>query len=97
MTSPETKVRAAERIKEFLADDAVAACLGRLERKYYEQFIAADSSEARVKAWAAANVLRDFHSQLQSVVTDGANAEHEILRIAKVEQARKTGRPLPHE
>ena len=95
--SLESDVRDAERLKEFLKDGAVERCLGLLERKYYEHFLAADSSEKRVVAWAQANVLRDFHKHLAGVLTDGENAEHEILRIAKVEAARKAGRPLPHE
>lgn len=95
--SQDRRVREGHRITEFLNDDVVGACLGKLERKYYEQFVAADSSEARVRAWACAVVLRDFHQHLQSVVTDGQLAAHEIVEIARREQLRKHGTPLPRE
>lgn len=64
----------AARIKGFLTDEIVAKHLGLLERKYYEEFLRADTSEKRVRAWAQATVLREFTQELQAVVGAG---EHE--------------------
>ena len=87
--SPERIVQEAARIDQFLRDDVVGGALQRMERRYYEEFLAADSSEARVKAWAKANVLRDLEGQMKSLVDAG---EFEILQMAKAakrEQPRK--------
>lgn len=86
MRSPEQVIADAARIDAFMKDEAVGGALSRMERRFYEEFIGADSSEARVKAWAKANVLRDLERELKIIVDAG---EHEVLRIAKEHERKK--------
>lgn len=97
LLSRESLAQAGERINAFLHDEIVQEALRALERKYLNEFKAADSSEKRVTSWAQFRLLDDFTTALTSVVTAGDHAAHDLLRIAKVEEARKAGRPLPHE
>lgn len=77
--SPEQIVRDGQRISEFLKDPAIEAAMSRMERRIYEEFLDADSSEKRVTTWAKATVLREFERELRSIV--GA-AEMEVLKEA---------------
>lgn len=81
-------IQAARRIDAFLKDDVIAKALSDMERRYYEEFIAAESSEQRVRAWAKAKMLRDFETQLK-IVSDAG--ETETL------QAARASRPTPKE
>lgn len=78
-------IQAAIRVDAFLKDDAIATALGRLERRYYEEFKQAKSSEDRVRSWAKANVLDDFLHELQIVKDTGER------------EAIETSRPTPKE
>lgn len=73
-------IQAAMRVQAFIKDDAIAAAMGRLERKYYEEFKQSKSSEDRVRSWAKASVLDDFLNELQIVIDTG---EREVLEAAK--------------
>lgn len=64
-------IQAARRIDAFLKDDAIADALSRMERRHYEEFIAADSAEQRIRAWAKATVLREFERELKIVQDTG--------------------------
>ena len=88
MRSAEEIIRDAQRISDFLKDDAIAAALSRMERRFYEEFIAADSSEKRVTAWAKANVLRNFEAELQ-IVMDAGEIEVKNAAKAAVRASRK--------
>lgn len=85
MTTPEQAIQDAMRVQTFLKDDVIAGVLSRLERAFYEEFVAADSSEKRVTAWAKATVLRKFEMELQIVMDAG---EKEVLRIANETKKR---------
>lgn len=76
----EQVVQRASRLKQLLDDPIIADALSRMERRFYEEFIAADSSEKRVTAWAKANVLKEFEREMNSVFDAG---ETEVLRAAK--------------
>lgn len=80
MNTPDQIIRDAERIKAFVEDDAVSGAMSRLERRYYEQFKSADSSEQRVKAWACATVLDHFLLELRVTISAG---EAEVLNAAQ--------------
>ena len=69
--SPEQLIADASRLTAFLADEAIEAALSRMERRFYEDFINADSSEKRVTTWAKATVLRDFERELRSITDAG--------------------------
>lgn len=97
LLSREALAAAGYRVNEFLNDDIVKQALDALHNKYVAEFKAADSSEKRVTAWAQFRVLDDFQTALRAVVNAGEVATHEMLRIARVEESRKTGKPLPHE
>ncbi len=96
-SSPETRALNGAKMQEFLHDDTVNAAFSRLERRYYEAFKSADSSDKRVTAWAKANALADLQQELLSVVADGEDAVAELNLLAQRLEARRTGRPLPHE
>lgn len=64
-------IDAARRVDAFLKDEAIATALGRLERRYYEEFKQADSAETRIRAWAKASVLDGFLLELQIVKDSG--------------------------
>jgi hypothetical protein len=74
--SAEQIIRDADRISEFLKDEVIAGALSRMERRIYEEFQAADSSEKRVTTWAKSVVLRDFETELRSIIDAG---EREVL------------------
>ena len=75
-------IQNAMRVQNFLKDDAVSAAIGRLERKYFEEFKKAESSEARVRAWSKATLLDDFLNELQIVIDTGELAVLELARPA---------------
>ena len=74
----------ARRLDEFLKDEAIQAVFSRMERRYYEEFVAAiDSSEKRVMACAKANVLRDFERECRSMKDAGDFALASIKKELK--------------
>jgi hypothetical protein len=75
-------IQAAMRVSNFLKDEAVSAAIGRLERRYFEEFKKAESSEARVRAWSKANLLDDFLNEMQIVIDTGELAVLEAARTA---------------
>lgn len=81
MKTADEIIRDATRVKEFLADPIIEGAMSRMERRFYEAFIAADSSEKRVTAWAQATVLRTFETELNAVIGAG---EVEVINAAKV-------------
>lgn len=89
MKSPEEIVRDAERVSQFLKDEAIADAMSRMERRFYEEFIASKTSEERVRSWAKANVLRDFEQELRVIISAG---ETEVLKAAKDAQKSAASR-----
>jgi hypothetical protein len=83
-------IRDAARVDLFLRDDAIVMAFALMERRYYEEFKQADSSESRVRAWAKANVLDDFQAQLRIVVTNGEAAVFGLQADAKRKMQRPT-------
>lgn len=78
--SRERVISDAERVNTFLKDDVIGGeqgVLTRLERKYYEEFTAAEDTEKRTTAWAKARVLKDFESELRILVDSGEMAVRE--------------------
>jgi len=82
-TTPEGILAAAQRIENFLNDDVIADVMQRLERKFYEEFIGADTSELRVRAWAKATVLREWEREMRAIISNG---EKELLVKNKKDQ-----------
>jgi hypothetical protein len=78
--SAEQIIADANRITAFLKDPVIAEAMSRFERRTYEELIGADSSEKRVVAHVKANVLRDFETELRSILDAG---ESEVLKAAK--------------
>ena len=78
--SAEQTIRDAATIDQFLKNEVVAGALQRMERRFYEEFIAAESAEQRVRAWAKASVLRQFDTEMLAVLGKG---ETEVILAAK--------------
>ena len=76
---PQARFDAANRVKNFLEDEAVAEALGLLDRQYYEEFRESKTPETRLEAWAKAKVLADFAVRMRSIMEDGERARREIL------------------
>lgn len=87
----EKAVQDAMRVQNFLKDDVIGAVLARMERRYYEEFLKADSSEKRVTAWAKATTLRNLEHEMQITLDEGERA---VLEIAK--EARQAAQRAPH-
>jgi hypothetical protein len=68
---------------EILADECMVEVRAMLERRYFEEFKQADSSEKRVTAWAKAHLLDDFWNQLHVVKDRGEHEAHELARALK--------------
>ena len=85
--TPEQTVRAAQRVNEFLKDPAIGEAFARMERRFYEEFIAAESAEQRVRAWAKASMLKTFENEVRSILDAG---EGEVLKAAKATKASRT-------
>lgn len=83
--TPEDRLRAARRITEFLNDDVVGGVLTRMERRYYEEFLAADTSELRVRAWAKARTLKDLEIEMKTILDA---SEYEVI-VADREAKKK--------
>jgi hypothetical protein len=66
------------RIENFKNDPIVSGAIGKLERKYYEEFKSSKTSEDRVRSWAKAQVLDDFLNELNVVVGAGQRASIEL-------------------
>lgn len=88
--SVEQAIQTAARVDQFLKDEAIAGALSRMERRYYEEFKAADSAEKRVTAWAKAHNLDDFLAELRIVISTG---EREVLAAARAARPTNEG---PH-
>ena len=83
MVTPEQAIQHAAKVEQFLKDDAISGAFARLERRYYEAFKQADSSEKRVTAWAKANVLDDFLTELRIIISTGERFVLEAAQAAK--------------
>lgn len=83
MNNPEQAVLRANRLKQFMEDEIVDGALKELATRYYGEFRKATSSELRVQAWAKSNVLEDFLTELQVVLTSGEQAALEIAQRAR--------------
>lgn len=87
--SPDQRRNRSARLTAFLNDEIIAGVLSRLERKYYEEFIVADSSEKRAATQGKVRVLRDLEREFQVVLDDGELAMLEIAEAEKKDQDRK--------
>jgi hypothetical protein len=65
--SHEQKVADGLRLDNFLKDELIAGIMTKLERKFYEEFKASDTSEKRVRAWAKAAVLDEWENEFRIV------------------------------
>jgi hypothetical protein len=78
----------AKRVKEFLADSAVADALRTIEKKYVVEFHAADSDEKRRDVWAKTKALTDLVSALDATLDSGKFATHaRSTRLAAEDRA----------
>jgi Skp family chaperone for outer membrane proteins len=74
---PETqRIGDMERLKAFLADEAVKRALAALNRQYFDDFKASTTPPERESAWAKARALDDFGTALQSILDVGLVAKH---------------------
>lgn len=80
--------RTAQRIDDFLKDEAIDGVLSRMERRYYEEFITADTEEKRVRAWAKAKMLRDFETEMK-VITDAGEYDNQLHKLAARDGIKK--------
>lgn len=91
--TPEKAIQDAMRVENFLKDEAIGGALSRMERRYFEEFKAAQTADERNRAWAKAHNLDDFLKELRIVISTG---ELEALTIAQ--QAKRVRRaPNPKE
>lgn len=95
--TPSERINAKQTIETFLKDDVIAGVLAKMERKYYEEFKQAMTSEERVRAWSKANLLDDFVHGMAAVVESGKAALLEMAAEQKNAERRKRGHPLPGE
>lgn len=77
-------VRAAQRVEEFLRDDVIRSVLIRVEQKYIEEMIRAETSELRAKAQGKIHATRAFAQEMAAAVESGV---HELTMQA-IEQKR---------
>ena len=88
--TPDQKIADAQRIENFLRDDAVRYAIELLESKYIEEMIAADNGEKRAHAQGKIQAVRGLAGALAALVGEGA---HEIamreLQEKFVEQKKK--------
>lgn len=91
--SPSETISRAARIQSFLSDDAITAALGKLERKYYEEFKQAATDADRLRAQSRAIVLADFLTEMQVILSAG---ERETLRVYDEQKhTQQRARPNP--
>jgi len=81
--SAEAIIADARRIDQFLDDPAIKEALSRMERRYYEEFLAADSSEKRAATQGKARVLKDLERELKSIIGAGEQAMLDAAKAAK--------------
>lgn len=71
------RIADAERVRTFLADEAIKRALAALNRAYFDEFKASKTPTEREGAWAKARVVEDFGIQLQAILDVGAVAKHQ--------------------
>lgn len=79
-------------VKKFLNDPVVKATIGRLSKKYYDEFVATKTPEAREGAWAKARALEDLAIELLAVVDTGTRAKVDLERKAQLENRQRPTR-----
>lgn len=75
MTEEET-IGAAQRVANFVNDEAVIAAFARLDKSYYDEF----KKDGGVTAWAKARALDDLRDELTSVVDNGRKVAADSIR-----------------
>jgi hypothetical protein len=83
MITPEQRIRDAQRIEQFLKDEVISAALTRMERRFYEEFVASTTSEERVRSWAKANVMKEWEREMKAALEDGKLATKELERASR--------------
>lgn len=72
----ERAIRAAKRINEFLADEAVQERLAALRAQYDEEWRSGASTADREAVWYKRRALDDLENELRIVVDAGKAATH---------------------
>ncbi len=82
------QIEDARRVKEFLADPAVAESIRAIEKQYLNEFHRANTDESRRDAWAKSHNLTDFVQTLEAVLDSGKLAsEIRSNRLAAEDRA----------
>lgn len=82
-------IRAGDKIAQFLKDAHVVEAFARLEKRFYDEFKAASSDDARRASWAKASVLDELQQELLAVVSSGERARIEKVRAERASATRR--------
>jgi hypothetical protein len=76
LETEQKQINDAKRVKEFLADPAVADAFRRVEKQYLADFRDADTDDKRRNVWASTKALTDLVAALDGTLSSGQFAQH---------------------
>ena len=85
-------IAAGGRVEAFLADDAVAGALVKMEQEYVRAWRAATTVEEREAEHAKMRVLDDFRLELRTIVDRGKMSAATVARAERVAQSNQRSR-----
>jgi cell fate (sporulation/competence/biofilm development) regulator YlbF (YheA/YmcA/DUF963 family) len=86
------KISVAHRIRAFMQDEDVRAVFDELEKKYVDELIAGDNSEARSKAHARVHAFRSIVTELTTLMQSGETDEViQELKRQRLDLAKQHG------
>lgn len=77
--SPQQRIDAGARVRNFLNDDAVRDAFEEMEVENRAALLAADTPDARTNVWAEAVVLAKFSARMIGLMEDGESTRQAIL------------------
>lgn len=83
MTTPELIASYAAQIRSFLGTEAATAVFAEIDQRYFAEFKAAATDDARREAWAKSQALADVRRSLQAVVDAAEFDAHTAQQRAK--------------
>jgi len=86
----ESVIKAAQRIEQFLEDEAVQAALQVMREQNYALFKASKDDEGRRMAQAQAIAMEAFETLMRGTVDAGERARNELERHERAPTARHT-------
>lgn len=74
----ENRILNGDAVARFLSDPTIQGVMQDQKLLYFNEWVEAESPEARERIWAKARALDDIDTQLRAVVASGQRAKHDL-------------------